>query len=73
MITQTFRLFLEYNRAVARQVLRQKDNGNIQVKGMCESEGFVKNYVPKLELQPPEAKILEESRRQAVRLWNKMG
>ena len=62
MITQTFRLFLEYNRAVARQVLRQEDNGNIQVKGMCESEGFVKNYAPKLELQPPEAEILQELR-----------
>jgi len=60
MIKHTIKLFLEYNRAVTRQVLRQKDPSNFRVKFMYESKEFVDHYIPELKLQPPEAKILEE-------------
>jgi ubiquinone/menaquinone biosynthesis C-methylase UbiE len=62
MLKHTIRLFLEYDRAVARRLLGQKDLGNFQVKSMYESKDFVDHYIRELELQPPEAEVLEELR-----------
>ena len=62
MLEHTIRLLLEYDRAVARRVLGQKDLGSFQVKSMYESKEFVDHYIPELELQPPEAEVLEELR-----------
>jgi len=60
MIIDTIRLFLEYDRAVARRFLKSKDLGNFQVKCMYEAKGFVDHYIPEFELQPPEAQIFQE-------------
>lgn len=62
MLKHTIRLFLEYDRAVARLLLGQKDTGNFQVKSMYESKNFVDHYIRELELQPPEAEVLGELR-----------
>jgi len=68
MIKHTIELYLEYNRAIARRVLRQKDFGNFQVKCMYESKDFVGHYISELELQPPEAEILQELRNELPNL-----
>jgi ubiquinone/menaquinone biosynthesis C-methylase UbiE len=60
MITDTIKLFLEYDRAIARQFLKLKDLGNFQVKCMYEAKGFVNHYIPESGLQPPEIKIFQE-------------
>ena len=62
MLKHTIRLFLEYDRTVARRLVGQKDTGNFQVKSMYESKNFVDHYIRELELQPPEAEVLEELR-----------
>jgi ubiquinone/menaquinone biosynthesis C-methylase UbiE len=62
MITHTIKLFLEYDRAIVRQVLRQKNFGNFQVKCMYESKDYVDYYINEFELQAPESEILDELR-----------
>jgi ubiquinone/menaquinone biosynthesis C-methylase UbiE len=61
MIMTFIKLFLEYNRAVAWQLLRRNDFGNL-AKSSYESKTFVDKYVPMLKLQKPELAILEELR-----------
>jgi ubiquinone/menaquinone biosynthesis C-methylase UbiE len=61
MIMTIIKLFLEYNRAIAWQVLRRNDFGNL-ARSSYESKTFVDKYVPMLELQKPELAILEELR-----------
>ena len=58
------RLFLEYNIELLMMILRRNDSSNFQVKRVYESNDFVDDYLPQIELQIPEMSILEELRSQ---------
>jgi ubiquinone/menaquinone biosynthesis C-methylase UbiE len=59
---KSIRLFLEYNIELVMLILRRNDSSNFQVKRVYESNDFVDDYLPQIELQIPEMSILEELR-----------
>ncbi len=59
---KSIRLFLEYNIEITMLILRHNDSSNFQVKRVYESNDFVDDYLPQIELQIPERSILEELR-----------
>ena len=62
MIRHSINLFLEYNKAVALNIIGVNAIDNFGVKRVYESKLFVEDYLPQLEFQKPELAILEELR-----------
>ena len=55
-------LFFEFNISVVSQFLGHYDLANLLLKRLYESDSYVDDYTPQIELQQPEATILEELR-----------
>jgi ubiquinone/menaquinone biosynthesis C-methylase UbiE len=53
-------LFWQYNISIISQFLKRYSLTSMMLKGVYESESFIDDYVPQIELQKPEITVLEE-------------
>lgn len=53
-------LFINYNISVISQILKRYDLASVLVKRVYESNSFIDDYIPQVELQKPESEVLEE-------------
>ena len=53
-------LFWQYNISIISQFLKRYGLASRMLKGVYESESFIDDYVPQIELQKPELTVLEE-------------